>query len=142
MSSCYPIILLVLVGIAAGCDPGTMGPPPPSDPCFEGDYSNEFFSLHVSHHYGLIIFFVSKDATEHNPWEGMSFVGSVVRPGRAEGTSRLMFPDGHDSLLEHYVISLAGTSDDCSARNTLRLDGQHYDYDGVGYLLQYTLTRT
>ena len=140
MTSFRSIILLLIVGIAAGCQPGVLHTIyAPQDACFGGDYSDEFFSLHLTYDAGLVTFTVFKDATEQDPWEGMGFLGRVVETGRAEGTMSLIFPrevstdseDPNPLEFDNYSIRLSPPREGCTGRNQLVFDFEEYVHDGT-----------
>lgn len=140
MTSFLLMILLFLIGMAAGCV-GVLYDGPPEDLCFEGLYSVELFSLDMRYNRGTVIAAVIKEQSPDDPWEGMSFVGKVVRQGRAEGVLSLNFHDNSVQEFNNYSINLEPSSGECNMRNQLVFPPHDYNFDGRRYSLAYTLSR-
>lgn len=141
MKISFPLMMFILA-VLVGCPPGgTLYIPPVEDPCFDGSYTGESFSIVMYYQSGHVDTSATRTSTEAVPWEGMNFMGKIMETGRAEGTLTLNFPDDSFQVFSEYSIYLEPSLGNCSERRQLRFEARDYYYNHENKIFGYTLTR-
>ena len=141
-----PAVGLALALVA--CCSGTLGPGPPADPCFEGEYRwcpvdgcGRALWLLADHWQGRSCegepgqvsisgyWIVPPGSRVESPWESLTFVGSVSEVGHARGTLTLDF--GADEAGERITWQISDQevilADGCSERAELLFSYEYPD---------------
>ena len=136
------LVLLMLSLLNGACGPGRLsGRPvsPPTNPCFEGIFSDGEITLGVVETEGSIAAVGWKEPGFVAPWENLSFDGVVLSGGNASGIFRIHFPPEVDSEGET-IIPIArfalfpidlSDGDSCATRNILSFSLESYEFDGT-----------
>lgn len=135
--------MMITLAVMVGCG-GTLYVPPVEDPCFDGNYIHESFSIVIYYESGHVETSAIKTSTAADPWEGMSFVGKIIETGRAEGTLMLNFPDNSFQVFSEYSLGLEPAIGHCSERRQLRFEVRDYSYpaeNNENWIFGYILTR-
>ena len=137
------IIKLLLMLILSACARGVLTPP--TDPCFEGFYSNGNISFDVIHNGGQVTATGWKMRDDVILWDSIYFNGSIIELGKAEGELKINFYDGDintetDSNVRLSLTTPGTTPGTCDGRTPLSFSFSYF-LAGTRHLESYSLER-